>query len=156
MRIAQTKRVEYLAEYMRHMLSAPYMVARSLKLSEGLKENSDSLALGLCFGGVCIPRKETRQTTAKPGKEHLLSIPMCSSGPGKAVWNKCHFSPLGRSSSRTRPELRHHVVCLELKEEVSLLTSLERIKPLSLREGPGLESRLVPFWFVTLSRCYIL
>lgn len=33
-----------------------------------------------------------------------------------------------------------HMVCLELKKGIFLLTCLEKMKPLGLREGPGLES----------------
>lgn len=52
-------------------------------------------------------------------------------------------SPFERSSTRTRWELRHHVVSLKLKVGVSLPAPL-KTEPLSLREG-GTWMRM-PAW----------
>lgn len=99
----------------------------------------------MVWGSLHSKGGETRQTTAKPGKERFLSILMCSLGCGNAVWNECHSSPAGRSNDGTRQELRHHAVCLELRMSVSLPELLEKTEPLSLREGgPGLESQPGP------------
>ena len=50
-------------------MSSLYVVAKALRLGHELNADQNFLSLGFCLGGVWFPRRETRQTTAKPAKE---------------------------------------------------------------------------------------